>query len=316
MSTKGPREIKFTFADGRSIRLYAGKATQLEGVALSAAVCLNNQRVYKPKDIITSGVTTLGGDIEAFGGIASRTEVAKKKYQEEYEEKVKKLNYPQLLVDWPDFGIPRWTKEDWLALVEDLKKLSETGLVGLCCVGGHGRTGTALSIFYGLCGAEGDPVEWVRKNYCEKVVESAAQIEYIQQITGAEVKAKPAKGFTQTSGYLGGYDWREQRGEYGSGYKDWRNSWGLGTAGDYDDGPLDRRVDPLSGGKQTFTETKEETTPARFIDVSEGGKLALKVWLEQPPHEVEVVCVVTHKEWICPKGLKEWVGDNRYPVRG
>ena len=60
------------------------------------------------------------------------------------------------------------------------------------CQGGHGRTGTALAIIGALsnCIPPGvDPVAEVRRRYCDLAVESAAQIEYIEAITGREVKA-------------------------------------------------------------------------------------------------------------------------------
>lgn len=99
-----------------------------------------------------------------------------------------------------DYKAPTLSKNQWLALVEDLKNIDQPMDALVFCVGGHGRTGTVLSILYGLTRPdEGDPVKRVRKLYCKKAVESTSQLDYIELMTGIKVEEGPSKTYTQTS---------------------------------------------------------------------------------------------------------------------
>lgn len=98
---------------------------------------------------------------------------------------------PWIALGWPDGTAPRHPRSTWLVIAEAIKNLD--GDIGVCCLGGHGRTGTAIAILATLCGAvpEGeDPVEWVRKRYCHEAVESKAQAAYVEHITGRPVGAE------------------------------------------------------------------------------------------------------------------------------
>lgn len=102
---------------------------------------------------------------------------------------------PFIGIDWPDYGSPGLSRAWWEQLIADLMRIDkETVNVAICCTGGHGRTGSALSILHGLCwpNAVEDPVEMVRRIYCRHCVESTSQIEYIEDIVGREIKAKPS----------------------------------------------------------------------------------------------------------------------------
>lgn len=103
---------------------------------------------------------------------------------------------PWIAVEWPDYGVPHLGRDDWRKLTEIIA--AQTGPVAIYCVGGHGRTGTALAIIAALGGAmpeTADPVAWVRANYCEEVVESRSQLLYIEAITGHDVREKPAEKY-------------------------------------------------------------------------------------------------------------------------
>lgn len=106
-------------------------------------------------------------------------------------ENVTKYQIPSTIdVLWDDYGTPDVRGDWWHYLVRDLKKLD--GDVAIYCTGGHGRTGTALSIIAGLTFVtKGDPVAWVRKRYCEHCVESFAQINYIQEVLQRNIKSDP-----------------------------------------------------------------------------------------------------------------------------
>jgi hypothetical protein len=83
-------------------------------------------------------------------------------------------------VDWPDFGIPA----DVDALRRDLGALLERARRGeaveLGCLGGHGRTGTALACLAVLTGTPADgAVAWVREHYCSHAVETPQQESFV-----------------------------------------------------------------------------------------------------------------------------------------
>lgn len=114
-----------------------------------------------------------------------------------------------VVIRWPDFGIPIFGKETWLELAKSLAKKAEKQeyKVQICCQGGHGRTGTALSILAHIFGINGDidPISWVRKNYCEETVENNAQIEYVESMCGIQVPvtvlgAKTSSLYSYSSG--------------------------------------------------------------------------------------------------------------------
>jgi protein-tyrosine phosphatase len=103
-------------------------------------------------------------------------------------------NQPEIVeIDWPDRSVPPFDPSDWDAIVADLESLGACD-VGMCCFGGHGRTGTALVLLGHYAGVWddqgiGDPVTWVRENYCQKAVESGDQIRYLED-AGVQTQAK------------------------------------------------------------------------------------------------------------------------------
>jgi len=96
-----------------------------------------------------------------------------------------------------DFDAPIYPESFWTALIEGLHQLADEQAeplnVLVCCQGGHGRTGTALAVLAHRLLAVPNPIEYVRMVYCEKAVESLAQVEYVEDITGCFEGAVPAK---------------------------------------------------------------------------------------------------------------------------
>jgi hypothetical protein len=93
--------------------------------------------------------------------------------------------WPHNHLEWPDFGVPA----DPAPVVSALRSLLERARGGeqveVGCLGGHGRTGTALACAAVLCGLpSADAVAWVRGNYCEKAVESAQQEAFVAGFGG------------------------------------------------------------------------------------------------------------------------------------
>lgn len=98
-------------------------------------------------------------------------------------------------IDWPDMGIPNLPKNFWLPFVDYINK-SISKAVYVHCMGGHGRTGTALAIMAQLAGVgNDDPVKYLRKVYCKNIVESQEQIDYIGDVLGMVLLDKPAQKF-------------------------------------------------------------------------------------------------------------------------
>jgi hypothetical protein len=89
--------------------------------------------------------------------------------------------WPHDRIDWPDFGVPEVT-----AITNALRSLlarARTGeRVEVGCIGGHGRTGTAVGCLAVLteCAPE-DAVAWVREHYCARAVETPGQEAFVRR---------------------------------------------------------------------------------------------------------------------------------------
>src|SRR5438552_5653626 len=75
--------------------------------------------------------------------------------------------WPHEHVDWPDFGVPGDTDDLWTRLDGLLARARGGALVEIGCLGGHGRTGTALACLAVMTGTPPEEaVGWVRAAYC------------------------------------------------------------------------------------------------------------------------------------------------------
>lgn len=84
--------------------------------------------------------------------------------------------WPHEHLDWPDFGVPEDLDALRRALTDVLTRARNGDSVEIGCLGGHGRTGTALACLAVLTGTPAaDAVVWVRANYCYKAVETDSQ---------------------------------------------------------------------------------------------------------------------------------------------
>jgi hypothetical protein len=93
--------------------------------------------------------------------------------------------WPHEHLDWPDFGVP----DDSAQVVAALRCVLDRGRAGehveIGCLGGHGRTGTALACLAVLTGhPRGEAVSWVRANYCADAVETPAQEAFVLELVG------------------------------------------------------------------------------------------------------------------------------------
>ena len=93
--------------------------------------------------------------------------------------------WPHELVDWPDFGVPRDAQQLRAQLFSLLDRARAGQSVEVGCIGGHGRTGTALACLAIITGVPaGESVEWVHRNYCDAAVEDLRQMEFAASFTG------------------------------------------------------------------------------------------------------------------------------------
>lgn len=98
--------------------------------------------------------------------------------------------------------------------VDEVLRCLNAGLkVMICCMGGHGRTGYFASCVLGKWKPElGDPVKYLRKHYCEEVVESEEQLDAIAEFLNnpkiAEENEPADKVTVASTGYYEYYwDW-------------------------------------------------------------------------------------------------------------
>jgi hypothetical protein len=88
---------------------------------------------------------------------------------------------PVVEVDWPDRGVPMVPIAWWTKLMHVIRT-EYAGHVIVACIGGHGRTGTALAAMCLVAnpklGVE-EAINFVRTHHCFNAVESDAQVEYL-----------------------------------------------------------------------------------------------------------------------------------------
>ena len=88
--------------------------------------------------------------------------------------------WPHDHLDWPDFGVPDDPTLVLAALRSVLERARAGEQVEIGCLGGHGRTGTALACLAVLGGQRSaEVIAWVRGHYCSEAVETTDQEEFI-----------------------------------------------------------------------------------------------------------------------------------------
>lgn len=93
--------------------------------------------------------------------------------------------FKEIVLDWPDYGVIYFPLDFWLELAQVIKKVG--GKVVFFCIGGHGRTGTAIAAMM-ITYLEWDAwaaIDWIRKNYCSEAVESKEQENYLVRLCQA-----------------------------------------------------------------------------------------------------------------------------------
>ena len=135
---------------------------------------------------------------------------------------LEKYNPQSITINWPDFGAPLLDFDFWEDLVTVLRDFKKDVIV--CCQGGHGRTGTCLSILIYLMNPEiGNPVEFVRKNYCKEAVENSKQIWYIEDMCNISLKGTDGSNIVSTYKTKKKEDKKKDKKEEDPFY--WNSSW-------------------------------------------------------------------------------------------
>lgn len=90
-----------------------------------------------------------------------------------------------MTIDWPDYSTPPVLPGFFKKLHQEVvnKGIKE---VLFFCMGGHGRTGTALAAtLIELCNmGSAEATEWIHEKYCTEAIESDSQKNYLKDIAG------------------------------------------------------------------------------------------------------------------------------------
>lgn len=127
-----------------------------------------------------------GGEAIKFRSASSHNNTTVSKNTKDWNTKMsslsKHVSSPAVLrIQNPDMGIPPVGFTFW----QELYNLLPRGRTVCCCVGGHGRTGTALAALI-LAGdntrSAQDAIDIVRKDHCENAIESDLQETYLKML--------------------------------------------------------------------------------------------------------------------------------------
>jgi hypothetical protein len=111
-----------------------------------------------------------------------------------------------ILVDYfiPDMNAPK-NAATFKKLVDwSCNQLQSGKLIHAGCIGGHGRTGTYLAAVYAQMTGQKDAIQYVRKHYCHKAVETEEQIDFLIKHYGVSDAEANKKWATTTTGFYGG----------------------------------------------------------------------------------------------------------------
>jgi hypothetical protein len=90
-------------------------------------------------------------------------------------------------VDWPDMWLPRDRADALDALNDALRRARDGAVVEVACLGGRGRTGTALAAMAVLDGVPAyEAVRWVRTEYDPTAVETPWQRWWVKRLRLAQ----------------------------------------------------------------------------------------------------------------------------------
>ena len=90
----------------------------------------------------------------------------------------------RILYPWDDMSVPQNVERLTEALIWLYGQVSKGGRkIDIGCVGGHGRTGTLLSLLQMYEGTDAwDAIHYVRANYCRQAVETMEQVMLVRRV--------------------------------------------------------------------------------------------------------------------------------------
>lgn len=87
----------------------------------------------------------------------------------------------EIMLDWNDGSDIDLPIQFWIELREYLAETKQNMLI--FCMGGHGRTGTAIAALLISSGWKAKAaIEWIRKNYCHEAIETKVQEWYLEDL--------------------------------------------------------------------------------------------------------------------------------------
>lgn len=93
----------------------------------------------------------------------------------------------ELVFDWKDQGVFPVGRDFWINFLEQLKR-DDYRKILFFCVGGHGRTGSAIGCLMtvALDIHGGQAIRRIKDGYCKKAIETKGQEEYVRSMTQKE----------------------------------------------------------------------------------------------------------------------------------
>ena len=107
-----------------------------------------------------------------------------------FSQLFKENDYPYIIVNWSDMGVVPLT--DFSEIVAwCMTQIKHGEKLDIACVGGHGRTGTLLAGILLLQNYTADEaIDKVRKEHCNRAIETVAQEQLIKQYYNALTKVR------------------------------------------------------------------------------------------------------------------------------
>jgi hypothetical protein len=98
-----------------------------------------------------------------------------------------------------DMSVPKDHEQTFKLVDFTIKALQDGKKVHMGCIGGHGRTGLIFAALVKTMLGEKDAIEYVRKNYCKKAVETKEQVNWLAKHFGIT----PVEGSKEGAFYSG-----------------------------------------------------------------------------------------------------------------
>jgi hypothetical protein len=122
---------------------------------------------------------------------------------------------------WQDFGLPTLPLDKFIEGLELVLDYARDWAVEVGCIGGHGRTGTALCCMAVITGDTAETAkERIKAMYCDRVMETAEQVWLVDavyaHINNLPIPEKPPEPKWKSSYSGGTKNWKEEgNGEKG-----------------------------------------------------------------------------------------------------